>query len=117
MLFVSDVHNHPGAGELRAGGAQLLAGRRRPHLKTYTLAAWADRIHIPAAQISPALAASLVAGTGKSLAELAASAETARGFTPLALPGARVDAAHRRSTATPCPIATSSRCSKAAIRS
>ena len=26
ILFVSDVHNHPGAGELRAGGAQLLAG-------------------------------------------------------------------------------------------
>ena len=34
ILFVSDVHNHPDAGELRAGGAQLLAGRRRRASRT-----------------------------------------------------------------------------------
>lgn len=54
------------------------------------LAAWADRIHIPVAQISPALAASLIAETGKTLDELAKSAETSRGFTPVPLGAATV---------------------------
>jgi hypothetical protein len=43
------------------------------------------------AQISTVLAASLVAGTGKSFEELSRSAEAPRGVTPLALTGARVD--------------------------
>ena len=90
ILFVSDVHNHPGPVNFEQAARNTWPDAR-PHLVTYTLAAWADRIHIPAAQISPALAESLVAGTGKTLAELAASAESARGFVPLALPGARVD--------------------------
>jgi Zn-dependent M28 family amino/carboxypeptidase len=90
ILFVSDVHNHPGPVNFEQAASSTWP-EARPHLMTYTLATWADRIHIPAAQISPALAESLVAGTGKTLAELAAAAETARGFTPLALPGPRVD--------------------------
>ena len=90
ILFVSDVHNHPGPVNFEQA-ARNTWPEAPPHLVTYTLAAWADRIHIPAAQISPALAESLVSGTGKTLAELAASAETPRGFAPLALPGARVD--------------------------
>ncbi len=90
ILFVSDVHNHPGPVNFEQAARNTWPDAP-PHLMTYTLAAWADRIHIPAAQISPALAESLVSGTGKTLAELAASSETARGFTPLALPGARVD--------------------------
>ena len=89
ILFVSDVHNHPGAANFEQA-ARGVWPAAPPHLKTYTLAAWADRIHIPAVQISPALAASLVAGTGKPLDTLAASAETARGFTALPLAGARV---------------------------
>jgi Zn-dependent M28 family amino/carboxypeptidase len=90
ILFVSDVHNHPGPVNFEQAARNVWPATR-PHLMTYTLSAWADRIHIPAAQISPALAESLVSGTGKTLADLAAAAETARGFTPLALPGARVD--------------------------
>ena len=89
ILFVSDVHNHPAPVNFEQA-ARGVWPATPPHLKTYTLAAWADRIHIPAAQISPALADALVAGTGKSLAALAASAETARGFTALPLAGARV---------------------------
>ena len=89
ILFVSDVHNHPGAANFEQA-ARGVWPATPPHLKTYTLAAWADRLRIPAAQISPALAETLVAGTGKSLAELAAAAETARGAAPLPLPGARV---------------------------
>jgi Zn-dependent M28 family amino/carboxypeptidase len=90
VLFVSDVHNHPGTANFEQAARNTWPAAA-PHLKTYTLATWADRIHIPVAQVSPALAESLVAGTGKSLVDLARSAETARGFTPIALPGIRID--------------------------
>jgi Zn-dependent M28 family amino/carboxypeptidase len=90
VIFVSDVHNHPGAGNFEQA-ARNTWPEKPPRILTYTLAAWADRIHIPVAQVSPAVAESLVAGTGKTLTDLAKSAETARGFSPLALPGARLD--------------------------
>ena len=89
VLFVSDVHNHPGATNFEAT-ARNYWPEKPPRILNYMLAAWADRIHIPVAQISPALAASLVAGTNNTLEDLAKSAETARGFTPLALPGGNV---------------------------
>ena len=90
VLFVSDVHNHPGAANFEAT-ARTYWPETPPRIKSYTLAAWADRIHIPVAQISPALAATLVSGLGKTFEELSKSAEAARGTTPLALPGVRVD--------------------------
>ncbi len=89
ILFVADVHNHPEAVNLEQAARNVWPATA-PHLKTYTLAAWADRLRIPAVQVSPALAASLVAGTGRSLADLATSAETAKGLAAVALPGARV---------------------------
>jgi hypothetical protein len=89
VLFVSDVHNHPGAANFEAAAKAYWA--ENPRLKPYTLAAWADRIRIPVAQISPALASTLVAGLGKPLDELAKSAETARGATPVVVPGVRIE--------------------------
>ncbi|MFN7980066.1 MAG: M28 family peptidase, partial [Vicinamibacterales bacterium] len=89
ILYVADVHNHADPVNLEQAARNVWPATP-PHLKTYMLATWADRLRIPAAQISPALAASLVAGSGKSLAELAASAETAKGIAAVALPGARV---------------------------
>ncbi|MGD9902022.1 MAG: M28 family peptidase [Vicinamibacterales bacterium] len=89
ILFVSDVHNHPAPANFEQAARNAWPSTP-PHLKSYTLAAWADRLRIPAAQVSPALAASLVAGTGRTLAALAAAAETAPGAAPVALPGARV---------------------------
>ena len=89
VLFVSDVHNHPGAANFEAT-ARNYWPEKPPHLLSYTLAAWADRIHIPVAQISPAVAESLIAGTGKTLAELARASETAHGAAPLPLPESRV---------------------------
>jgi Zn-dependent M28 family amino/carboxypeptidase len=89
VLVVSDVHNHPGAANFEATARNYWPAQP-PRILNYTLAAWADRIRIPVAQVSPAVAASLVAGTGKSLGDLAKSAETARGFTPLALGSVRV---------------------------
>jgi Peptidase family M28 len=90
VLFVSDEHNHPGVANFEAT-ARNVWPERPPRILNYTLAMWTDRIRIPVAQISPALAASLVAGTGKSFDELSRSAEAPRGVTPLALTGARVD--------------------------
>ena len=89
ILFVADVHNHPEAVNLEQAARNVWPATA-PHLKTYTLAAWADRLRIPAVQVSPALAGSLVAGTGRSLADLATSAETAKGLAAVALPGAHV---------------------------
>jgi hypothetical protein len=90
VLFVSDIHNHPGASNFEAT-ARTYWPDNPPRIKSYTLAGWADRIRIPVAQISPALASELVAGSGKSLEELSKSAETSRGTTPLPLPGARIE--------------------------
>ena len=90
VLFVSDVHNHPGPSNFDTT-ARTYWPPTPPRIANYTLETWADRIRIPVAQISPALAASLVAGTNKSLDELARSAETMHGLTPMLLPGARVE--------------------------
>jgi len=90
ILFVSDVHNHPGAANFEST-ARNTWPEKPPRILNYMLAAWSDRIHIPAAQISPALAASLVAGSGRTLDALARAAETARGMTPVPLAGSRVD--------------------------
>ena len=88
MLLVSDVHNHPGAANFEAA-ARNYWPEKPPRILNYMLAAWADRIHIPVAQISPALAASLIAPP-TTFEDLAKSAETARGFTPVQFPGSRV---------------------------
>jgi Zn-dependent M28 family amino/carboxypeptidase len=90
VLFVSDVHNHPGGVSFEAASRNYWP-EKPPRILNYTLAAWADRIRIPVAQISPAIAASLVAGTNRTLEDLARSAETAHGFSPQPLSGARVD--------------------------
>jgi Zn-dependent M28 family amino/carboxypeptidase len=89
ILFVSDVHNHPGAANFEAA-ARNYWPEKPPRILNYTLASWADRIRIPVAQVSPAVAASLVAGTNKTFDDLSKAAETTRGFTPLALPGTKV---------------------------
>jgi hypothetical protein len=89
VLFVSDIHNHPGAANFEAAARNYWPDTP-PRILSYTLAAGADRIRIPVAQVSPAVAASLVAGTKRTLEELSKASETSRGFAPLALPDARV---------------------------
>ena len=115
VLFVSDVHNHPGAANFEAA-ARNYWPEKPPRILNYTLAAWADRIRIPVAQISPALAASLVAGTDKTLDELAKCGGDGARLHAGAAAGRRSRRSAPRSIATSCPIATSSRCSRAAIR-
>ncbi len=90
ILFVSDVHNHPGPGNFEAE-AQNYWPAQPPRLGRYTLATWMERVRIPAAQISPALAEILIRGTHRTLQDLARSAETPRGITPIPVPAAKVE--------------------------
>ena len=88
ILYVSDVHNHPG------GGANLNARGTWPEqpsrFGSYSLETWMSSIKIPAAQISAALAATLVKGSGRTLEDLSKSADTGKAITPIALPDAEV---------------------------
>ena len=90
ILFVSDVHNHPDPANFEQSARNFWPATPA-RIPNYTLAAWADRIRIPAAQISPAVAASLIAGTGKTLEELGKQAESRGGATAIELPKSRVE--------------------------
>lgn len=90
ILFVSDVHNHPGVASFEAE-ARNYWPEEPPRIERYTLGSWAARVRIPAAQVSPTLAEALVRGTGRTLLELARAAETARGMTPVLLPGVQIE--------------------------
>jgi hypothetical protein len=89
VLFVSDVHNHPGASAFTASAAAYWPATP-PRIDRYFLQDYLERIHIPAAQISPALAATLVRGTGRSLEDLARASETTAGTTAIPLAGPTV---------------------------
>jgi len=89
ILFVSDVHNHPDAANFEQGARNFWPATPA-RIPNYTLATWADRIRIPAAQISPALAETLLAGTGKTLAELGKQSE-AGGASLVAVNGFQIE--------------------------
>ncbi|HJU42036.1 MAG TPA: M28 family peptidase [Vicinamibacterales bacterium] len=91
ILFVSDLHNHPAPANFEQAARNFWPATPA-RIPNYTLAAWTDRISIPAAQISPAAAEALLAGTGKTLEELAIQADSTRGgFSAIELPGARIE--------------------------
>jgi peptidase M28-like protein len=74
VLFVPDIHNHPGPSNFEATARNFWPAQA-PRIKPYMLATWADRIQIPVVEISPAVAAQLVEGSGKSLEDLGKAAE------------------------------------------
>jgi hypothetical protein len=75
ILFVSDVHNHPEPENFEAI-ARSVWPDNPPRIPRYTLQDWVDRIHIPAAQISTALARTLLrVAAHRSLEDLARAAE------------------------------------------
>ena len=92
VLFVTDVQNHQGAQSFEAASRGYWPAQP-PRLLPYTLAAWADKLTIPVGQISVGLADSLVRATGRSLADLARAAESARGSAPVPVSGVRVTVA------------------------
>lgn len=87
ILFVSDVHNHADQTSNFEQTARNFWPAESPRIKSYMLASWADRIRIPAAQISPSIAAQLFLPSDRPLAELTKQADTAGGITPIPLPG------------------------------
>lgn len=90
IIFVSDVHNHPGPENFDAEARNYWPAEP-PRIERYTLASWAEKVRIPALQISRALAETLIGPTGKTLRELASGAEARGGYGGLAVPGVRLE--------------------------
>jgi hypothetical protein len=91
ILFVSDVHNHPAAPDATAprGLNRNAAWPEQPRrIPRYMLGSWVEQVKIPAAVISVEAATRLLAASpsrGRALEDLAKTAETARGITPVRL--------------------------------
>ena len=91
ILFVSDVHNHPDAANFEQAARNFWPATPA-RIPNYTLATWTDRLQIPALQISPAVAATLIAGSSRTIEEFGKMAETATsGFTAAEMPGSRIE--------------------------
>jgi hypothetical protein len=71
-----------------AEGARGYWPEKPPHLERYALSAWAERLRIPVAQVSPALAQSLLGA--RRLADVVKQAEKAP-WKPTLLPGVEAD--------------------------
>lgn len=87
VVFVEDVHNQTAPTSFGAQAANYWPDAA-PRIERYTLMTWAEQIRIPVVQVSAAVARRFVAGQSQSLLDLAKSAETRGGVTPVALPGA-----------------------------
>ena len=85
VIFVEDVHNQSGPSPNFQAQAANYWPTPAPRVERYTLKAWSDQVRIPVVQVSRALAEQLVAPAGRSLADLARTAETHGGVTPIAL--------------------------------
>ncbi len=90
VLFVSDVHNHPGPGNFEAAAQNYWPTEPR-RIERYMLASWVERVRIPIAQISPALARTLILGTERTLEDLAQSAEASGGVALLPISGPEIE--------------------------
>jgi hypothetical protein len=90
ILFASDVHNHPGPANFEAA-AQGYWPEATPRIRSWTLASWMEQVRIPAAQISPALARTLLGSTKRSIEDLSRASETRSGSAPVAVPGVEVE--------------------------
>lgn len=87
VLFVADVHNHPGTQNFEAA-ATTFWPETPPRIARYMLASLAEQVRIPVVHISPSLAEAIA---GRSVADLGRVAETPGGTKPMALAFADVD--------------------------
>jgi Zn-dependent M28 family amino/carboxypeptidase len=74
ILFVSDVHNHPEPENFESI-ARSMWPEKPPRIPRYLLQDWVDQVRIPAAQISIAVARTLLRGAKGSLEDLTRAAE------------------------------------------
>ncbi len=86
ILFVRDVHNHPSPVDIESDARDYWPDEQTPS-GWRGLAEWVDKLYIPAAQISPSLAETLVQGTGRKFTDLSRAAEAANGMGAILLPG------------------------------
>ena len=89
ILFVRDVHNHPAPVDLEADTREYWPDERISGWRG--LREWVEELRIPAVQISPSLAETLVGGSGRKLVELSRAAEAANGMAPVLVPGHAVE--------------------------
>jgi hypothetical protein len=90
ILFVRDVHNREDIGDWDQAATNYWPAEPR-RIERFTLREWMEQITIPGAIISTELAGALVAGSGQTLEQWAAAAESAAsGLGVQTLPGARV---------------------------
>ena len=85
VIFVEDVHNQTTPASNFQSQAATYWPATPPRLERYTLKSLSDKVRIPVVQVSVAVAERLVAPTRKTLLDLARSAETRGGITPVAL--------------------------------
>ncbi|MCG8605201.1 M28 family peptidase [bacterium] len=90
ILFVSDVHNHPGPINFEAAAKRYWPDPPRRKSR-YILTEWMERVRIPAVQISPTTAKTLLADAKRTLVDLAKAAEQQGGVTPVAIPNLEID--------------------------
>lgn len=90
ILFVSDIHNHPEPVNFEASAKNYWPDETR-RVPRYGLADWVERVRIPAAIISPALARTLISGTNRTLEELSSLAEKTGGITPISISGVEIN--------------------------
>ncbi|MGQ0736994.1 MAG: M28 family peptidase [Acidobacteriota bacterium] len=83
VIFVEDVHNQTTRSNFQAQARNYWPAEA-PRVERYTLMSWADKVRVPVIQVSAAVAERIVAGDGRSLLELAKTAETSGGVTPVA---------------------------------
>lgn len=98
VVFVQDVYN-PSGGQPFATQAAAYWPDAAPRIERYTLMQWAEQVRIPVVQVSVPVARRLVAGQPHELLDLAKSAETRGGVTPVPLPGVELTLSTRMTRA------------------
>jgi hypothetical protein len=86
ILFVRDIHNHPGPAYFESAAKEYWPDAEASS-DWLSLTDWVDKLHIPAAQISPSLAGDLFRSAGREFLELSRAAEAANGMAPVPLAG------------------------------
>jgi hypothetical protein len=85
VLFVEDVHNANGPPPNFAAQSAGYWPSPAPRVERYTLMAWAEQVRIPVLQVSRSVGEMLALGARRALVDLARTAETPGGVTPVPL--------------------------------
>lgn len=99
VVFVQDVHNHTGPPANFEAQAAAYWPAEPPRVERYTLTKYVEQVRIPVIQVSAAVAEAIVRPSGRSLLDLARTAETPGGVTPVPVPASlSIRASVRRHT-------------------